>query len=1192
LKLDAPQGTAELHRKVGEYYTKLTTDLWTDESTYRDPQWQSYELERVYHQTSAAPRQQLAAALNGFVRVFAADRRVFARLYAETLAQVAGETENDALRKISDPLLAGMAALADEESEATRTMFTSLIDSGKLEPKWRAKALDWRGYLLSRAQQYQAALVDIDAALAIEPNTAEYRIDRAMALQALGRSEEAIADFTAVLTAEPENAGALFLRASIRQLTGRYAEALDDVVKFISLQPRNVPGRVLETELLQALGRVDEAIKRLDAALALMPTDANLHGARARLLSLQDRFEEALAALDRAIELAPGDYYLVSIRATLIARTGDVERADVYATELAAGAEEAAAKLASSLGGVSPNELESRARLSAMLNRLEAEDTLRAIRVLASGGPEAVRLLQADALALQARARLQRGDWEAALQKYDGALQLDPQRAALLRSRALVFLMQRRPEEALAELNRALELAPDDSQALALRARTFLILGRLDEALADTTRLTESFPHDFIGQSVHAVVLRARGDLTRAAETVATIADNAGEFLDQVARVEPIGPATQALSAQLGPGSAAEVKDIAELTARARQDREGAIREVRAEAIAARALALGSEGKHDDAIAAWDQVLNLEPPRAEWYAQRGDSLRILGRTEQAAADFERAIDLDEEVAWVHAVLGQVYRTLGRGDDALREMDRAIGIEPALHLARTTRGLWRLAAGRHEDAIDDFSTVLQAQPAFEQALAGRAQAYQALGDVDHAVGDLKRFCELAPDNYYMVAWLANLLQAAGDLVGAADRLRVVADHAETFLTQAAEVHRSLTPDLIGLISQSDLDSLSSLLALAERDREAVIRQLRADAAAVEAMALGSQGRNEDAIAAWNRAIQDGAPQASWLASRGRLAHLLDRQEEALVDLKQAVELEGDLAWVRMVLGQVYVALGRSAEALTEFDTALRLEPSLSEVNVERGYLYSSMGAFEKAAADLRVALEADPSSIRSRAGLAWALIMLGRYTEAIDHLDRAIAQTPDYPPSYLYRGRAFHLMRQTDHALADFQQAVKLVPEWSSAQCSLSEALLLSGRPVEALQAAEVAVAKDDTDDWCYFVRALAHGALGDEKQAQHDISTAIDLVERRFGEQTLAVEGQFNAALYYLTRRGEGDAETAETTFGKLMQQSPAGPLQIALRDVQTVNTVRPSDEASRIAHNLEGRLDALGVHNGARVGS
>jgi len=78
----------------------------------------------------------------------------------------------------------------------------------RLEPG-DENALDSRGLVHYKRGDFEAALADYDAALAINAERGHYMFGRALALQALGRADEASAAFAAAEQREP-GVGALY----------------------------------------------------------------------------------------------------------------------------------------------------------------------------------------------------------------------------------------------------------------------------------------------------------------------------------------------------------------------------------------------------------------------------------------------------------------------------------------------------------------------------------------------------------------------------------------------------------------------------------------------------------------------------------------------------------------------------------------------------------------------------------------------------------------------------------------------------------------------------------------------------------------------------------------------------------------------------------------------------------------------
>ena len=85
-------------------------------------------------------------------------------------------------------------------------------------------------------------------------------------------------------------------------------------------------------------------------------------------------------------------------------------------------------------------------------------------------------------------------EYEAALEQYDWALTLKPDRSETLNNRALTYDHLERYDEALADYNRALDLKPDDPKILNNRGGLYYHLKHYEEALADVNHALQLKP--------------------------------------------------------------------------------------------------------------------------------------------------------------------------------------------------------------------------------------------------------------------------------------------------------------------------------------------------------------------------------------------------------------------------------------------------------------------------------------------------------------------------------------------------------------------------------------------------------------------------------------------------------------------------------------------------------------------------
>lgn len=102
---------------------------------------------------------------------------------------------------------------------------------------------------------------------------------------------------------------------------------------------------------------------------------------------------------------------------------------------------------------------------------------------------------------------------------------------------------------------------------------------------------------------------------------------------------------------------------------------------------------LGLLLRPEDALAAWDELLAIEPDHAVALHEKGLTLHWLGRTTEAIATLERACAIDTENPTAIGNLGVVLADAGRNLEAIHHFRRALALQPEnLHLRHQVRRL--------------------------------------------------------------------------------------------------------------------------------------------------------------------------------------------------------------------------------------------------------------------------------------------------------------------------------------------------------------------------------------------------------------------------------------------------------------------------------------------------------------------
>jgi tetratricopeptide (TPR) repeat protein len=1089
---DAPQSWARLQRALARYYEELANELALDEEERTlDPEWQRYELERIYHALCGRVQAARPPVLNAFMAAFVADRR-FAQRYGEAIRQAGADLRDDRLAQLGDLLARGTAAVDGGSPEEAEGMLGSLLETDELEDRWRARALDWRGFLSVVRGEYEAALADFDAALGIEPESVEFLLDRARALQQLGRHGDALRDLDHAASVAPSNPLVFMLRGETNQLADKLDDALADAARVLELQPRNAAALLLQADVQQLKNDLGAARASLDRALEIEPENAAAWAARGRVQQASGRLDEALGDLERAAELAPDDYGILALRANLLSRAGRIDEAAAGIRDLITRATKFFDEYGTIVASLPPEEFRRRSARYASLAGLDGREAARQVVAFVQGPESVTRALEADLAGLDATAHVRSGDLEAAVADYGRAIDLDPERAAFWSSRAGVLLRAERIDEALADLDKAIELdpsqpawllakgqaelqrgnvdeasehfdraveiGPENAQAWATRAHFRLGRLRFDEALADIDKAIELAPTVYPYVSIRALIFQAKGDLAGAAECARILAENAEAFVDQAAAAArtasaPVQTLDNVFGAGFGDAAASTLAQLAE-------DRNAAVREVRAEGARAQGVFLQSQGDVEGAIDAWSRALEIAGPKVAWLLERGEVHRLAGHLEEALADFDHVLELDPDSAAGHGSRGQVLRALGRSDEALAELDRALELDDTLLWAHLERGELRRLAERLEPALADFD----------------------------------RMTELDPDS-----------------------------------------------------------------ATGHGSRGQVLRAL---------------GRSDEALTALDRALELDDTLVSAHLERGELHRLEERLEPALADFDRMIGLDPDSATGHGSRGQVLRALGRTDEALTALDRALELDDSLVWARYERGDLYLDLLRFKDAEADFARVLADAGDGLGALVGHGRALLGMGRFEEALADLERAIALAPDVGFSYGIRGEIHFMLRETERALVDFERATQLSPDWPWAESRLSETLQLAGRPEEGLAAIESALMAESDDDWMRYVRALAFEATGKSDDARRELDWAISEADKQGHNGAEASQHLLNAALYRLARNAPGDVEEAKRRFADVAPASESHRREV-VRDLETLSSLRDDSTAAAIAASL-----------------
>ncbi len=485
-------------------------------------------------------------------------------------------------------------------------------------------------------------------------------------------------------------------------------------------------------------------------------------------------------------------------------------------------------------------------------------------------------------------------------------------------------------------------------------------------------------------------------------------------------------------------------------------DRSLAIRPDSPWVMAGKAAALHRMSHNREALELLEDTLRIAPEFAFALGTKGRVLRALGDLEASAETLQAVPVNDPSSAWILADLGETLRLMGRDDEALKTLNGALDLMPRDAAATATRAAIRLTQGDHDAAMHDVKRALELDPDSAFAYTVRGQIEYELEDYDAAVRSFRRAVELD-------RWQAGYFSMLGEALRVANR------------------------------TEEALEALDRAIHLAPTYSPAWVRR---------ATALSDLHHFDDALAAVEHALElSGGDYPHALAERARILRDRDEpddREAARESFRRSLELDPHQPVTRVELAVLLMEAGDPQGARAHSDAALADDADLVDALVLRGRANRMLAAIDEAVDDLRRAAELDPADAWHLAELGDALLEAGDVQAALDPLEAALARKPDLWFALATKGQALRLMGEAQEAVVALREAREHLGEpW--VEIELGEALRLSGRPAEALECFERALAADPDNRWGLAGRGSAQHALQQYEEALNSFDRALVL---------------------------------------------------------------------------------------------
>lgn len=600
--------------------------------------------------------------------------------------------------------------------------------------------------------------------------------------------------------------------------------------------------------------------------------------------------------------------------------------------------------------------------------------------------------------------------------------------------------------------------------------------------------------------------------------------------------------------------------------------------------------ALGRDGDagaaHYAALISYDRALALNPKQSEAHYGRGLTYFLEGKYEEAVAEFTKAIELGDEDGVYHCQRGEAYTALERHAEAVDDFSEAIKINPEEDYFYSMRGYCLCELKRFDEAIADYTKTVELTPDESWPYSYRASAYVLKGDYEQGAKDwiksiedsddhagkgyqplretpldeealrhgeeqLKAILRDRPEMAEYVKpgdrlWTWAVRKLAGEDIGEPiywnpRSMRILgASHQMPTDVYVGSIRLSADPEVRGDGDGTAFESLWSKLVFELHNitfakhfsrvfdgagsGRSSHEQFLIDISQVESQA------GELTSAFYAHVFLPWAQEAGFRASNTQFWYLnVSRQDTAQETLNglTASYVGFNRAHYDLNAANLHLHAGEYADARALLEGYLNEPKSLEEDDLATAHCYhgkvlladdernGALDAFKKAVAldDLwaedgivpagaRVYFGkplTDEKKIDAAAhmlrGNAWA--ESGDIDAAIADYNRAIEIDPEYHAAYILRARAHLERREYDAALADVDKVLAANPENVSAIATRAGIRQAKREYEQALADYSEYIRLAPRQAWGWYSRASVYGEMGEHERAIADLNVAI-----------------------------------------------------------------------------------------------
>jgi putative PEP-CTERM system TPR-repeat lipoprotein len=662
-----------------------------------------------------------------------------------------------------------------------------------------------------------------------------------------------------------------------------------------------------------------------------------------------------------------------------------------------------------------------------------------------------------------------------------------------------------------------------------------------------------------------------------------------------------------------------------------------------------------------------DDAMAKDPKNADVVMAHGTMLRTQGKADEALAAFDQVLALNPYHHTAHIEKAYINITRGKFAEAKTEINAAEKNAPGNLLVIYTRALYDFSQGKYQAAQDSLQRVLKVAPDHMPSILLAGASELNLGALQQADQHLRKYLENNPDDIYARKLLAQVqlksaqpADAAATLApalkSAADDPQVLALAGESYMqvhdfnkaSAYLEKATALAPKAAGLrtslglskIAQGDktggiselelattLDPKSAHAAMALVQTEMSLKNYDKALAAVSALEKQQpdnpqvltlkgavymvKGDIPSARAALDKAV---ALQPTFIPAVQNLARLdlVEKKPDAAKQrYAKVLEKEPNNTDAMRAMGELALIQNHPDEATTWFEKASNTVPNAVGPAITLGKHYLRTGQIQKALILARKFQTANPTNPELVELLGQAQIASKDTAGALETYSKLVNLVPKSAAPHLRLAGVHMLMQNNAAAADDLKRAVELQPDLIPARLAQAELALRMGRADDALALARQIQKMNDKSPVGYATEGDILMAQKKPAQAQPAYDKALALAKapeilvKSLQAMTLTGKGKEAQAraVQWLKERPDDilvgmyvtenslaakDYKTAIARLEDIVKRAPNNAaalnnLAYAYQQEKDPRALATAEQAYKLASNHPGVMDTLG---------